>query len=59
MNFEQISEDMSSRARQYSINSDSHRCFIEEAVGFQEGVTWTLLKLLQLGLLKIETEESK
>lgn len=57
MKFDLLSADMKSRAQQYSRNSDLHRCFIEEASGFQEGVAWTLLKLYQLGLLKLEMED--
>lgn len=54
MTFEKLREDIESRAKQYSINSDSHRCFIEEASGFSEGVAWTLLKLYQLGYIRLE-----
>ena len=57
MTFEQLREDIESRAKQYSTNSDSHRCFIEEASGFSEGVTWALLKLYQLGYIRLEEDK--
>lgn len=57
MTFAKLREDIETRAKDYSRNSDLHRCFIEEASGFREGVDWTLLKLYQLGLLRLEEDD--
>lgn len=51
MKFEDLKNDIKKRAKQHSINDSSHKCFIEEAVGFSQGVDWTLNKLYQLGYL--------
>lgn len=53
MTFEELRSLIEKSAEDYSRNSSSHRCFIEDASGFREGVTWTLLKLYQRGLLKL------
>lgn len=59
MDFKKIKQEITDRANQYSINSESHKTFIEEKSGFDEGVEWTLNKLYQLGYLKVEKDNDE
>jgi len=59
MTFDELRALIEKSAEDYSRNSPSHKCFIEEASGFREGVIWTLLKLYQRGLLKLTKGDGK
>lgn len=53
--FEEVVERIEASSKDYMRNTGSYSVSIEEWSSFSSGVSWTLKKLHQLGLLKFES----